>query len=124
MLWSCKKEHQYLDESHQSPNSLLDTLSGLCLCFSTFFLSGNLFSTSLMIMNLITSFLHNPMRKEDIGLDLLTTKVINLLGRSSLMKPNRLLPDLLLEVPPRLLQTQAEPTRRRGSTTRSEIRSV
>ena len=34
-------------------------------------------------MNLITSFLHNPMRREDIGLVLLSTRVINLLGRST-----------------------------------------
>ena len=67
-------------------------------------LSGSLFTTRLMKMKLITSFLHNPMRNEDIGLVLLRTKVINLLGRYSLMKPNRLLPDLLLEGLPRLLQ--------------------
>ena len=54
-----------------------------------------------MKMNLITNFLHYTMRKEDIGLVLLTTRVISSLGRSLLMKLNRLLPDLLLEVLPK-----------------------
>ena len=50
-------------------------------------------------MNLTTDSLHNPMRNEDIGLDFLITKVIISPGRYLLMKHNRLLPDLLLEVP-------------------------
>ena len=53
------------------------------------FHSGNLFTTRLMKMSLITSFLHNLMRKEYIELVLLTTKVISLLGRYSTKKPNR-----------------------------------
>ena len=47
----------------------------------------------------------NPMRKEDIGLDLLIAKVIILPGRYLLMEHNRLLPDLLFEVPTKLLLT-------------------
>ena len=56
-------------------------------------------------MNLMTDSLHNLMKKEDIGLDLLITKVITSPERYLLMKHNRLLPDLLLEVPTKLLQT-------------------
>ena len=43
------------------------------------------------------------MRKEDIRLDLLITKVIISPGRYLLMKHNRLVPDLLLYVPTKLL---------------------
>ena len=56
-------------------------------------------------MNLTTDSLNNLMKKDDIGLDLLITKVITSPERYLLMKQNRLLPDLLLEVPIKLLQT-------------------
>ena len=75
-------------------------------------------------MNLIIDSFNNPMRKEDIGLDLLITEVIISLERYLLMKHNRLSPDLLLEVPTKLLLTSAGPTKRGGSTTRSNISGV
>ena len=49
-------------------------------------------------------FPSQPNEKRGYWVSLLTSKVINLLGRYSLMKPNRLLQDLLLEVLSRLLQ--------------------
>ena len=60
---------------------------------------------SLTFMNRTTDSVHNPMRKEDIGLDFLIAKVIISPGRDLPMKHNRLLPDLLLEVSTKLLLT-------------------
>ena len=56
-------------------------------------------------MNLTIDSLFNPMRKENIGFDLLITKVTVSPGRYLLMKHSRLLPDLLLEMPTKLLLT-------------------
>ena len=72
-------------------------------------------------MNLTTDSLHNPMKEEDIWLDLLTTKVIISPQRYSLLKHNRVTPELLLEVPTNFSQPHAGPTKRGESTTRSNI---
>ena len=51
-----------------------------------------------MKMNLIVDSLLNPMRKEDTGLVLLTTRVITLHERYLLMKQTKSSPGLLSEV--------------------------
>ena len=69
------------------------------------FYSGNLSITKWMKVNLTTDFPPNLMRREAIGLALLTTRVITLPGRSLLMTLTRSSSDLLSGVPPRHLQT-------------------
>ena len=58
-----------------------------------------------MKVNLTTDFPPNLMRREAIGLALVTTRVITLLGRSLLMTLTLSSSDLLSGVPPRHLQT-------------------
>ena len=67
--------------------------------------SGNLSSTRYKKMNLPTDSLHNQIRKEDIRLDSLITKVIISPGKYLMMKHNKFSPDLLLELPTKLLVT-------------------
>ena len=67
--------------------------------------SGNLSITKWMKVNLTTDFPPNLMRREAIGLALLTTRVISLPGRSLLMTLTLSSSDLLSGVPPRHLQT-------------------
>ena len=69
------------------------------------FISGNLSIIKWMKVNLTTDFSPNLMRREAIGLALLTTRVIILPGRFLLMILTLSSSDLLSGVPPRHLQT-------------------
>ena len=57
-------------------------------CSTSHFMS--LFTTGLILLNLISIFLHHPMKSKVIGLVLLTTKVTVSPGESSLRIPTRL----------------------------------
>ena len=65
----------------------------------------SLSNTGLILLNLISTFLHHPMKRKVIGLVLLTTKVTVSPGGSSLRILRRLSFVLEFEVPSELQQT-------------------
>ena len=72
-------------------------------CSTSHFMS--LFTTGLILLNLISTFLHHPMKRKVIGLVLLMTKVTVSPGGSSLRILTRLSFVLVSEVPSELQQT-------------------
>ena len=92
------------------------TLQGICpvqalrgttpdVSFMLHFSFLSLFTTGLILLNLITTFLHHPMKRKVIGLVLLTTKVTVSPGGSSLRILTRLSFILEFAVPSELQQT-------------------
>ena len=72
-------------------------------CSTSHFMS--LFTTGLILLNLISTFLHHPMKRKAIGLVLLTTKVTVSTGGSSLRILPRLSFVLAFEVHSEIQQT-------------------